>query len=183
MKGSINQISMRFIACLATAGFSLLAEFSANEDIRGSFSFDGGRIRVVLENHGPRDIVVSGFFEGLRDATILKGAGSLPFISNHHELIRFDWMNRDVVWLRLRAILPSGYDLGSVFFLNEPVTNTKLLNYLKSNRGEDLVLQVRCRWAPLDGTELGKFTIVYLRLSHRTTEQNQNDQEDLPASK
>lgn len=159
------------------AAFALLAELGAKEEIKlkGTFSVIEECIQVVLENHSSYDVVVSGFFEGLQRATIVMGSRSLPFIKNE-ELIRFDLKNRDVVWLRLRSLHPKSSELGSFFYLSEPVTNAKLLNYLRSNRGDDLALEVVCRWAPLDGTKLGDFSILKLRLSHRVTKQNDGNQ-------
>ncbi len=135
----------------------------ANEEIEGSFKIDGERIQILLSNTGKRDIIVSGFVEGLQSAKIATKESTLPVIKNE-KLTDFDLTNRNIIWLRLRAGDVEYQGLGSSINFNELIKNNKLLEYVKNNDIEDLSIEVLCQSAPFDGTTVGKFTPIKVLL-------------------
>lgn len=140
--------------------FSSCASFLyASEEIEGRFKFNGERIQIFLSNTGKRDLIVAGFIEGLQSAKISTKENTLPVVKNE-KLTDFDLTNRNIMWLRLRAGDVEYQGLGNSFHFNEVIKNNGLLEYIKKNKVEDLLIEVNCRTASFDGTTVGKFTPI-----------------------
>ncbi len=143
------------------------SHLTAEEILRGDFAVEGDQITFCVENVSKQDVLVMGFMEGLQDATIRLESSELPVISGK-KLVKFNFINKNIIWWRLRAVDEQFPGLGSEIRVSEKITNDEFREYMRANKNtKELIIEVTVRVANLKNGTIGEFSFVKLALHEK----------------
>lgn len=153
------------ILVIAVIGKAHAKENKIEKFITGSFNISGNRINVTLKNNGDKDVIVSAFFEGLRDAAVYLKDKQSPVIQNE-KLINFSIINTNNVWIRIRKENKDFPQAGSMFYYQYEIISEDMLELVKKNDQKSIIFVVNCRIASLEENQLSDPLITKIQLTY-----------------
>jgi hypothetical protein len=132
--------------------------------IDATYSLHEGYLTVNITNKGNKDILISGFMEGMSEAKLYRKSSPLPLVMNER-VTQFDVNNKNILWLRLRALDVKYPGFGSSYRYREKIESDKFLKFLTSVQDEELYIEIVCRCASMQDSNLSKFEIIKLKIT------------------